>query len=86
LKAFPVSGRSSRNGKIERWHKSLKRECIRPLTPLTLEDARRLVEGYVEHYNKRPPEQCHRLHHAEGRASRVRREVPAAATFLASIR
>jgi len=23
------------NGKIERWHKSLKRECIRPLTPLT---------------------------------------------------
>src|SRR5438128_6091774 len=25
------------NGKIERWHKSLKRECIRPLTPLTLE-------------------------------------------------
>jgi len=29
------------NGKIERWHKSLKRECIRPLTPLTLDDARR---------------------------------------------
>jgi len=37
--------------KIERWHKSLKGECIRPGTPLTLEDARRLVEGYVEHYN-----------------------------------
>jgi hypothetical protein len=39
------------NGKIERWHKSLKEECIRPGTPLSLEDARRLVEGYVEHYN-----------------------------------
>ena len=36
---------------IERWHKSLKGECIRPGTPLSLEDALRLVEGYVEHYN-----------------------------------
>jgi len=35
------------NGKIERWHKSLKGECIRPGTPLSLEDARRLVQGYV---------------------------------------
>ena len=33
------------------WHKSLKGECIGPGTPLSLEDARRLVEGYVEHYN-----------------------------------
>ena len=39
------------NGKIERWHKSLKGECIRPGTPLSLEDARRLVKGCVEHYN-----------------------------------
>ncbi len=39
------------NGKIERWHKSLKGECIRPGTTLSMEDARRLVEGYVEHYN-----------------------------------
>ena len=39
------------NGKIERWHKSLKGECIRPGTPLSLEDARHLVKGYVEHYN-----------------------------------
>jgi Integrase core domain len=38
-------------GKIERWHKSLKSECIRPGTPLSLDDARRLVQGYVEHYN-----------------------------------
>jgi putative transposase len=39
------------NGKIERWHKSLKAECIRPLTPLTLDDARRLIQSYVDHYN-----------------------------------
>jgi transposase InsO family protein len=42
---------SQSSGKIERWHKSLKGECIRPGTPLSLEDARRLVESYVEHYN-----------------------------------
>jgi putative transposase len=39
------------NGKIERWHKSLKGECIRLGTPLSLEDAQRLVEDYVGHYN-----------------------------------
>ena len=37
------------NGKIERWHKSLTGECIRPGTPLSVDDARRLVEGYVDH-------------------------------------
>src|ERR1700686_211388 len=36
---------------IERWHRSLKGECIRPGTPLSLDDARRLVKGYVEHHN-----------------------------------
>jgi len=39
------------NGKIERWHQSLKKECIRPKTPLDLDDARRIVGEYVEHYN-----------------------------------
>ena len=39
------------NGKIERRHKSLKSECIRPGTPLSLDDERRLVEGYVDRYN-----------------------------------
>lgn len=39
------------NGKIERYHRSLKSECIRPKTPLSLEDARRVVSCYVEHYN-----------------------------------
>jgi len=40
------------NGKLERWHRSIKGECIRPGTPLTVEDARRLVDGYVTHYNE----------------------------------
>ena len=39
------------NGKIERWHRILKEECIRPGTPLTLEDAQRIVARFVDHYN-----------------------------------
>lgn len=39
------------NGKIERWHKTLKSRCLRPGTPLSLEDAKRLVGGFVEYYN-----------------------------------
>ena len=39
------------NGKIERWHRILKEECIRPGTPLTPEDARRIVGKFVAHYN-----------------------------------
>jgi len=55
------------NGKIERWHKSLKAECIRPGTPLSLDDARRLVGEYVD-LQQRPPEQRHGLHHNQGHA------------------
>jgi transposase InsO family protein len=39
------------NGKIESWHKTVKRECIRPLTPLNLNDARRIVKRFVQTYN-----------------------------------
>jgi putative transposase len=39
------------NGKLERWHKSLKSECIRPGTPLSQQDAERLIQQYVDHYN-----------------------------------
>jgi transposase InsO family protein len=48
------------NGKIERWHKTLKGDCIRVTVPLSLEDARRLVTDYVIHYNTA------RLHSAIG--------------------
>jgi putative transposase len=39
------------NGKLERWHGSLKRECIRPAAPQSADEARRRVAAYVEHYN-----------------------------------
>lgn len=48
------------NGKLERFHGTIKSECIRPGTPLSLEDARRIVDGYVRHYNET------RLHSAIG--------------------
>lgn len=39
------------NGKLERFHKTIKQECIRPGVPLSLDDARRIVGEYIEHYN-----------------------------------
>jgi transposase InsO family protein len=39
------------NGKIERFHRTLKGDCLRVQTPLSLEDAQRVVARYVEHYN-----------------------------------
>jgi putative transposase len=40
------------NGKMERWYKTLKGECIRVKTPLSLADARRIVADFVAHYNE----------------------------------
>jgi putative transposase len=48
------------NGKLERWHGSLKSECVRVACPETVEEARRKVAAYVEHYNQA------RLHAALG--------------------
>jgi putative transposase len=48
------------NGKIERFHKTIKGECIRPQVPLSLDEARRKVTDYVTHYNDA------RLHSAVG--------------------
>ncbi|GAB6162905.1 hypothetical protein JCM12298_20650 [Desulfothermus naphthae] len=48
------------NGKIERWHQSLKKECIRLHCPISLSDARRIVGDFVEYYNSK------RLHSAIG--------------------
>jgi putative transposase len=39
------------NGKLERWHRTLKEQAIRPKTPLSLEQARQVVSEFVEHYN-----------------------------------
>jgi len=48
------------NGKKERWYRTLKSECIRPKTPLSVEEAREVVFEFVEYYNTR------RLHSAIG--------------------
>lgn len=48
------------NGKLERWNRSIKSECIRPGVPLSLDDAIGLVEQYVTYYNEK------RLHSAIG--------------------
>jgi transposase InsO family protein len=39
------------NGKLERFHKTFKGECIRPKVPLSLDDACRIAGEYIEHYN-----------------------------------
>lgn len=48
------------NGKIERWHKTLKRDAIRVTPPASLADARHVVARFVDHYN------AVRLHSALG--------------------
>ena len=48
------------NGKIERWHKTIKGDCIRVQTPLSLDDARRIAADWIAHYNEA------RLHSAIG--------------------
>ncbi|MFN7932152.1 MAG: IS3 family transposase [Bryobacteraceae bacterium] len=48
------------NGKLERWNQSIKSECIRPGTPLSLDQALELVGQYVDYYNHK------RLHSAIG--------------------
>ena len=39
------------NGKLERWHQSIKSEAIRLKSPLSKEDAMKVVEDYVTFYN-----------------------------------
>jgi putative transposase len=39
------------NGKIERWHGTLKQDCLRPHISLSLDDARQLVAEFVGYYN-----------------------------------
>ena len=48
------------NGKLERYHRTLKEQAIRPKTPLSLEDAKRVVADFIDHYNNV------RLHSATG--------------------
>lgn len=48
------------NGKLERYHKTIKAECIRPKVALSLEEARTQIADYIRLYNDE------RLHSAIG--------------------
>lgn len=48
------------NGKLERYHKSLKTECVRPKCAETKEEAEQNIDEYVQYYN------AERLHSAIG--------------------
>jgi transposase InsO family protein len=48
------------NGKLERYHRTVKGGCLRVKTPLSLEDAQRIVMKFVAYYNHE------RLHSAIG--------------------
>lgn len=39
------------NGKLERFHKTIKGDAIRPKAPSTADEARRVVTAFVHHYN-----------------------------------
>src|SRR5690606_13539250 len=39
------------NGKLERYHRTIKAVAIRPNPPQTVEEAREVVEAFVTHYN-----------------------------------
>lgn len=63
------------NGKYERLNRTFRSECIRPQTPLTSDDGRRILTDFVDYYN------TERLHSAidyiapldklEGRADQI---------------
>lgn len=78
------------NGKLERYHRTIKGTCIRVNTPLSLDEAIRLVTDFVDHYNNR------RLHSAigyiapidklEGRAEMIQAQRDAKLTAAREVR
>jgi transposase InsO family protein len=48
------------NGKVERYHKTLKQECIRPQVALSMDEAAKQIERFVDDYNHK------RLHSSIG--------------------
>jgi len=66
------------NGKLERYHRTIKGDCIRVKTPLSVEDAQRIVSDFVAHYNNR------RLHSAIGYVTPLDKLAGRAETILAA--
>ena len=65
------------NGKLERYHRTIKGACIRVNTPLSVDEAIRLVTDFVDHYNNR------RLHSAIGYITPIDKLEGRAETILA---
>jgi len=65
------------NGKLERYHRTIKGSCIRVNSPLSLDDATRLVTNFVDHYNNQ------RLHSAIGYITPIDKLQGRAETILA---
>jgi transposase InsO family protein len=60
VEKVPISEVCDRNGKLERYHRTIKGSCLRVKTPLSQEDAQRVVTEFVTDYNHQ------RLHSAIG--------------------
>lgn len=58
------------NGKLERWHKTVKVDALRVSPPSSLEEARAVVARFVAHYNEV------RLHSAIGYITPAKRRNP----------
>ena len=65
------------NGKLERYHRTIKGTCIRVHSPLSVDEAIRLVTDFVDHYNHR------RLHSAIGYITPIDKLEGRAETILA---
>ena len=75
------------NGKLERYHRTIKVGGIRPNTPLSLDDARRLVAKFVaEYHTQRLPSAIHYITPADKLAGRAEAILAARDAKLAAAR
>jgi transposase InsO family protein len=51
------------NGKIERWHRTIKPTRFAEHCPHPWTMPEKLSLPFVDHYKKQAPAQCHRVHH-----------------------
>ena len=52
-KRLGIRNKSQSNGKLERFHRSLEEECLKGKALLEIEDARKIIAGYVNFYNEK---------------------------------
>ncbi len=53
------------NGTLERWQGTLKNERFRDKAPRNVDEARRVVDDFVNPLQRSPPPQCPWLRHAD---------------------